>query len=59
MMSLMAFGTLFTYAAVMDQYNQVVDERRYSEWEIQNERFKIIEAQRDEDGSLNATIKNY
>ena len=55
----MAFGTLFTYAAVMDQYNQVVDERRYSEWEIQNERFKIIEAQRDEDGSLNATIKNY
>ncbi|MCK5345151.1 MAG: hypothetical protein KAR20_17200 [Candidatus Heimdallarchaeota archaeon] len=55
----MALAALFTYAVSIDRYNQVVNERNRMEWEIQNEKFTITEAQRNYDGTLNVTIFNF
>ena len=55
----LALGAIFVYAINLDRYNQVVNERNRMEWEIQNEKFTITHAQRNDNGTLNATIFNF
>jgi hypothetical protein len=55
----LALGAIFVYAINLDRYNQVVNERNRMEWEIQNEKFTITHAQRNDDGALNVTIFNF
>jgi len=55
----LALAAIFVYAINLDRYNQVVNERNRMEWEIQNEKFTITYAQRNDNGTLNATIFNF
>ncbi|OGD54000.1 hypothetical protein A3K80_00070 [Candidatus Bathyarchaeota archaeon RBG_13_38_9] len=55
----LAIGAIFVFAISQDRYNQVVNERNRIEWEIQNEKFTITHAQRNDNGTLNATIFNF
>lgn len=55
----LALAAIFVYAINLDRYNQVVNERNRMEWEIQNEKFTITHAQRNDNGTLNATIFNF
>jgi hypothetical protein len=55
----LALAAIFVFAVSQDRYNQVVNERNRMEWEIQNEKFTITHAQRNDDGTLNATIFNF
>ncbi|MFC1507511.1 hypothetical protein ACFLQ6_10660 [Thermoproteota archaeon] len=55
----LALGAIFVFAISQDRYNQVVNERNRMEWEIQNEKFTITHAQRNDNGTLNATIFNF
>lgn len=55
----LALAAIFVFAINQDRYNQAVNERNRMKWEIQNEKFTITHAQRNDNGTLNATIFNF
>lgn len=55
----LTLGALYTFAATHDRYNQVVNERSKLNWEIETEKFAILDGQRNDDGALNLTVFNY
>lgn len=55
----LALTAIFVYAISLDRYNQVVNERSELNWEIDTEKFAILDGQRNSDGALNLTVFNY
>jgi hypothetical protein len=53
-----AVSALLAYNTSLDKYNQAVSEKNRMEWERLNEEIIIPSAERLDDGTLNATIRN-
>ncbi|MBS7646176.1 hypothetical protein KEJ44_09135 [Candidatus Bathyarchaeota archaeon] len=54
-----AISALLAYSTSQDRYNRAVSERNQMEWERLNEKILIPSAERLEDSTLNATVRNF